>query len=113
MSSCPNISSPEWKALVNKIGENNSWREFLANGYIPSADNYDIVEPVFETENKEQVKPEQIRILGSKEDIEKFAKFVNNSNIGNVEAMQNYMNSKSLDFIMNKLIDSGKIKKEC
>jgi len=53
MSSCPNISSPEWKELVNKIGENNSWREFLANGYIPSADNYDIVKPVFETENKD------------------------------------------------------------
>jgi len=58
-------------------------------------------------------KPEQIHILGGKQDIENFAKFVNNSNINNVEAMQNYMNSKSLDFIMNKLIDSEKIKKEC
>lgn len=51
--------------------------------------------------------------VGSKQDIENFAKFVNNSSIGNVEVMQNYMNSKSLDYIMNKLIDSGKIEKKC
>ena len=44
MSSCPNINSPEWKVLVNKIGNDNAWREFLANGYIPSADNYDVID---------------------------------------------------------------------
>jgi hypothetical protein len=54
---CPNIKSAEWKLLVDKIGETNAYREFYSYGYIPSADNYDIVEPVFETENKEQVKP--------------------------------------------------------
>ena len=43
MSSCPNINSPEWKSLVNKIGENNAWREFLANNEIPSADNYELL----------------------------------------------------------------------
>ena len=43
MSSCPNINSPEWKSLVNKIGENNAWREFLANNEIPSADNYEVI----------------------------------------------------------------------
>ncbi len=29
---CPNINSPQWKSLVNKIGENNAWREFLKYG---------------------------------------------------------------------------------
>jgi len=57
--------------------------------------------------------PEQIHILGGKQDIENFAKFVNNSSVGNVEVMQKYMNSKSLDYIMNKLIDSRKIEKKC
>lgn len=51
--------------------------------------------------------------LDSKQDIENFTNFVSNSNVGNVEDMLNYMNSKPLDFIINKLIDSGKIKKEC
>jgi hypothetical protein len=37
---CPNISSPEWKALVSKIGETNAWKEFIAFGNIPNADNY-------------------------------------------------------------------------
>ena len=41
---CPNINSPEWKSLVDKIGENNAWREFLVRGEIPSADNYDVLE---------------------------------------------------------------------
>jgi predicted kinase len=76
-----------------------------ANKPIITKKNYKVEIVAFESE--------QIHILGNKQDIENFAKFVNNSNIGNVEAMQNYMNSKSLDFIMNKLIDSGKIKKEC
>jgi len=57
--------------------------------------------------------PEQIHILGNQKDIENFAKFVNNSSVGNVEVMQKYMNSKSLDYIMNKLIDSRKIEKKC
>jgi hypothetical protein len=55
----------------------------------------------------------QTHELGTKQDIENFAKFVNNSNIGNVEAMQNYMNSKSVDYIMEKLIQSRKIEKKC
>ena len=57
--------------------------------------------------------PEQAHILGSKQDIENFANFVKNNNIGNIEAMQNYMDSKSVDYIMNKLIQSGKIEKKC
>lgn len=37
---CPNLTSPEWKALVQKIGEDNAWREFLTHGRIPEADRY-------------------------------------------------------------------------
>lgn len=42
--SCPNITSPKWKALVNKIGENNAWREFITYGEIPDVSNYNDVE---------------------------------------------------------------------
>lgn len=41
---CPNISSPEWKALVDKVGENRAWKEFLIYGKIPAADNYQVSE---------------------------------------------------------------------
>jgi hypothetical protein len=37
---CPNITSPEWKALVNKVGENRAWKEFLIYGNIPNASVY-------------------------------------------------------------------------
>lgn len=40
---CPNISSPQWKNLVEKIGKTNAWREFFKYGVIPSADNYDVI----------------------------------------------------------------------
>lgn len=39
---CPNIKSPKWHALVDKIGETNAWREFLAHGEIPEASKYEI-----------------------------------------------------------------------
>ena len=41
---CPNITSPEWKALVAKVGENRAWKEFLIYGKTPSADNYEIID---------------------------------------------------------------------
>lgn len=38
---CPNINSPQWKALVAKIGFNEAFREFLKHGeVIPPAENY-------------------------------------------------------------------------
>ena len=58
-------------------------------------------------------KSEQIHILGSKQDIENFAKFVKNNESGNTKDMENYMSSKSVDYIMDKLIQSGKIEKRC
>lgn len=45
----------------------------------------------------------------SKQDIENFAKFVKNSELGNVRDMENYINSKSVDYIMDKLIQSDNI----
>lgn len=42
---CPNTTSPEWKALVNKIGENNAWKEFLIYKTIPNANNYEQISP--------------------------------------------------------------------
>ena len=50
---------------------------------------------------------------GSKQDIENFAKFVKNNESGNTKDMENYMSSKSVDYIMDKLIQSGKIEKRC
>ena len=38
---CPNIESPKWKDLVNKIGENNAYIEFLKHRDIPDASHYD------------------------------------------------------------------------
>jgi ribA/ribD-fused uncharacterized protein len=38
---CPNIKSPKWHNLVEKIGETNAWREFLAHGEIPEANKYE------------------------------------------------------------------------
>ena len=37
---CPNLSSPQWKALVERVGETEAWREFLKYGEIPSEDIY-------------------------------------------------------------------------
>ena len=65
---CPNINSPEWKALVDKIGENNAWREFLANGYIPSADNYDVIESISK-ETTQQIKPGVQELFESNQDL--------------------------------------------
>ena len=39
---CPNINSPEWKALVSKIGEMNAWKEFLVHDRIPDASIYEV-----------------------------------------------------------------------
>ena len=40
--SCPNLASPAWKALVNKIGVFEAFREFVRNNEeIPSADNFE------------------------------------------------------------------------
>ena len=40
--SCPNINSPEWKSLVDALGENNAWKEFIVHGKIPDSSIYDI-----------------------------------------------------------------------
>lgn len=40
--SCPNINSPEWKSLVDTIGENNAWKEFIVHGEIPDVSLYDV-----------------------------------------------------------------------
>ena len=37
---CPNVTSPEWKALVDKIGEDNAWLVFLRHQTIPDASSY-------------------------------------------------------------------------
>lgn len=37
---CPNTNSPQWQALVEKIGVREAYREFMKHGDIPSADNY-------------------------------------------------------------------------
>jgi len=39
---CPNITSPEWKALVSAIGVDNAWKEFLIHGKIPDASIYNV-----------------------------------------------------------------------
>ena len=37
MIKCPNITHPDWKALVNKYGENAAWKKYIENGEkIPS-----------------------------------------------------------------------------
>jgi predicted NAD-dependent protein-ADP-ribosyltransferase YbiA (DUF1768 family) len=41
---CPNINSSEWKALVEKIGENNAWKEYLIHDRIPDASIYKVEE---------------------------------------------------------------------
>ena len=41
---CPNITSPEWKALVSAIGVDNAWKEFLIHGKIPDASIYNVEE---------------------------------------------------------------------
>ena len=54
---CPNVNSPEWKSLVDTIGENNAWREFLKFGEIPNSSIYDVktkpgVSEVFESNSE-------------------------------------------------------------
>jgi len=40
MANCPNKSHPDWKALVEKHGENGAWKRFIDNDYqIPNADS--------------------------------------------------------------------------
>ena len=62
---CPNINSPEWKSLVDKIGEKDAWREFFKYGEIPSADKAEEVYASIKTKTTEQIakgiKPELIR----------------------------------------------------
>lgn len=91
-----------WEEINNETAENLIAKNSV-NGDGILIDNNQAV--VFE--------PEQIHILGGKQDIENFAKFVKNSKSGNVRDMENYMNSKSLDYIIDKLIQSGKIEKKC
>jgi len=38
---CPNTNSPQWKALVNKIGVFEAMREYIKNGEIPDAESYE------------------------------------------------------------------------
>lgn len=40
MAKCPQKHSPQWKALVNKIGVREAYREFIIYGDIPDAENY-------------------------------------------------------------------------
>lgn len=37
---CPNVSHPDWKELVNKIGVREAYREFAKKGEIPNPSNY-------------------------------------------------------------------------
>ena len=43
MAVCPNISSPAWRYLVEKLGnENDAWKYFIANGdIVPSIKEID------------------------------------------------------------------------
>lgn len=96
MSSCPNINSPEWEALVNKIGNDNAWREFLANGYIPSADNYDIIEPISK-ETTQQIKPGVSELFDSKRsfaDYSDFGKTLSEQEIINLKKEGNKVTAK-------------------
>lgn len=101
MSSCPNINSPEWKALVNKIGNDNAWREFLANGYIPSADNYDVIEPISK-ETTQQIKPGVTELFESNPELANavYSKILTNSGL-------------SAENLLSFLLKDNLIEKQC
>lgn len=98
MSSCPNINSPEWKSLVNKIGENNAWREFLANNEIPSADNYDIIESASEIKEQQTIKPGVEELFNSNSEL---------ANIGTQEQYSQYLNSIFPDSQVKDIVYHG------
>ena len=98
MSSCPNINSPEWKSLVNKIGENNAWREFLANNEIPSADNYNVIESASEIKEQEQVKPGVKELFNSNPEL---------ANIGTAEQYSQYIDSIFPDSQLKDILYHG------
>jgi hypothetical protein len=54
---CPNILSPQWKNLVEKIGETNAWREFFKYGTIPNVENYDVNKTVSLEDQTQILKP--------------------------------------------------------
>lgn len=94
---CPNINSPEWKALVDKIGENNAWREFLANGYIPSADNYDVIESISK-ETTQQIKPGVQELFESNPEL---------ANIGTPEQYSQYLDQIFPDSKVKDIVYHG------
>jgi hypothetical protein len=75
---CPNITSPEWKALVAKVGENRAWKEFLIYGKIPSADNYQVVA------DRSLVKPGVAEVFNGSKEL---------SDIGNLDQYNAYVNT--------------------
>lgn len=75
---CPNITSPEWKALVDKVGENRAWKEFLIYGKVPSANNYEIVA------DRSLVKPGVAEVFNGSKEL---------SDIGNLDQYNAYINT--------------------
>ncbi len=43
---CPNVNSPEWKSLVERVGEVNAWREFFKYGAIPSEKQAQVLQSI-------------------------------------------------------------------
>ena len=99
---CPNINSPEWKSLVNKIGDTNAWREFFKYGDIPSADNYDVIENVSVLKEQEQVKPGVEELFDSNPEL---------ANIGTQEQYSQYIDSIFPDSQVKDIVYHGSPKK--
>jgi hypothetical protein len=53
MSFCPNKSHPDWKALVNRVGETAAYREYILNGFDIPVDAAGLTMAKVETKVKE------------------------------------------------------------
>jgi len=111
---CPNINSPQWKSLVEKVGENNAWREFLKYGdaiYEKQTVDLTVPENVVNTELK------SVNILQSDKAKEVFAKGEKNKwNIDRIltelqvpkeqkELLKQYNTANREELITNMLAD--------
>ena len=73
---CPNINSPEWKSLVDKIGENNAWKEFFKYGTVPNASEYEEGLRSIRTKSTEQIaKGINKKLIRSEQEI-KYTNFI-------------------------------------
>lgn len=106
ISSKFNVDIQEWNegAIANSNSAKKMWDSLEKEG---------VAKRIVDEEQGDNFRILKYRKVGSTQDIENFAKFVKNSKLGNVKDMENYMNSRSVDYIMDKLIQSGKIEKRC